>query len=149
MAGKSASVLFLTTFFGLLVVAALGSLTLGLPFPTPQTPYWRTLLIYGGIASYVGYLCWHQSPRARFATYLFLTLDAIQAIRGGHWWTISINLTLILIMQLPAFRAVYPSIQPAHFMRRHQSRQDRSAHGALNPQRGIPPMTERDRASLT
>lgn len=149
MAGKSAPVLFLTTFFGLHVVAALGSVTLGLPFPTPHTSYWRMLLIYGGIASYVGYLCWHRSPRARFATYLFLTLDAIQAIRGGHWWTLSINLTLILIMQLPAFRAVYPSIQPAHFIRRRRSRQDLPAHGPLDPQLGAPPTKGRDRASLT
>jgi hypothetical protein len=69
-------------------------------------------LIYGCGAAYIAYLCWRQSPRARFAAYIFLTVDVMRAIRGNHWWTVLIDLAVIIIMQMPMFRAAYPSIRP-------------------------------------
>lgn len=85
---------------------------MGVVWLTYQPPYWRTLLIYGCGAAYIGYLCWRQSPRARFATYVFLSVDIIRAVRGGHWPTVVIDLGVLSIMQLPSVRAVYPALRP-------------------------------------
>jgi len=106
------AVYVLTAFFGLQAVLAGSSFILGRPFFTYQPPYWRTLLIYGGGSTYIAYLCWRRSPRARFAAYIFLTVDVVRAVRGSHWWMLVIDLALIAIMQTRTFREVYPSIQP-------------------------------------
>jgi len=109
---KAPAVYVLTAFFGLQVVLASGSYAIGLPWLTYQPPYWRTLLIYGCGAAYIGYLCWRQSPRARFAAYVFLSVDIVRAVRGSHWLTVVIDLVVLSILQLPSVRAVYPSIRP-------------------------------------
>jgi hypothetical protein len=109
---QAPAVYVLTAFFGLQVVLASGSFAMGLPWLTYQPPYWRTLLIYGCGAAYIGYLCWRQSPRARFAAYVFLSVDIIRAVRGSHWATVVIDLMVLSVMQLPSVRAVYPSIRP-------------------------------------
>jgi hypothetical protein len=106
------AVYVLTGFFGFQVVLASSSFAMGLPWLTYQPPYWRTLLIYGCGAAYIGYLCWRQSPRARFAAYIFSSLDVVRAVRGSHWLTVVIDLVVLSIMQLPSVRAVYPSIPP-------------------------------------
>jgi hypothetical protein len=108
---KAPAVYVLTAFFGLQVVLASGSFAMGLSWLTYQPPYWRTLLIYGCGAAYIGYLCWRQSPRARFAAYVFLSVDIIRALRGSHWLTVVIDLVVLSILQLPSVRAVYPSIR--------------------------------------
>jgi hypothetical protein len=113
---RGVAVSVLTAFFGLQVGLASSSVLLGLPFLTYQPPYWRALLIYGCGAGYIAYLCWRQSPRARFAAYIFLSVDVLRAIRGNHWWTVLIDVAVIIAMQTPAFRAVYPPIRPG---RRH------------------------------
>jgi hypothetical protein len=138
---KALAVGVLTTFFGLQVVLASSSFALGLPFLTYQPPYWRTLLIYGCGAAYIGYLCWRQSPRARFAAYIFLTVDAIRAVRGSHWWTVLIDLVVIVVMQMPAFRAAYPPIRPGDLRRRRllnavPVHDTRSPHGREPPTNG-------------
>jgi hypothetical protein len=109
---KVPAVSVLTGFFGLQVALASGSFALGWPWLTYQPPYWRTLLIYGCGAAYIGYLCWRQSPRARFAAYVFVSVDILRAVRGSHWLTVVIDLVVLSIMQLPSVRAVYPSIRP-------------------------------------
>jgi hypothetical protein len=115
---KPPAVLCLVAFCGLQAVLAIASVSLGYPFLNYQPPYWRTLLIYGCGAPYVGYLCWRQAPRARFAIYVFLSVDVLRAIRGGHWGGLLISLTPIIAMQLPAWRAAYPAIQPRDVGRR-------------------------------
>jgi hypothetical protein len=109
---KPPALYVLTAFFGLQVVLASSSAALGLPWLTYQPPYWRTLLIYGCGATYIGYLCWQQSPRARFAAYVFLSVDIVRALRGSHWLTVVIDLVVLSFMQLPSVRAIYPSIRP-------------------------------------
>jgi hypothetical protein len=109
---KPLAVLCLVAFCGLQAVLAIASVTLGHPFLNYQPPYWRTLLIYGCGAPYIGYLCWRQAPRARFAVYVFLSVDLVRASRGGHWGSLLITLACIIAMQLPMFRAAYPSIHP-------------------------------------
>jgi hypothetical protein len=51
-------------------------------------------------------------PRARFAVYVFLSVDLFRSIRGGHWGSLLVTLASLMAMQLPGWRAAYPSIQP-------------------------------------
>ncbi len=142
MRAPSAPVLVLTAFFGLHVVGAIGSLALGTPFLVYQPPYWRMLLIYGGGAAYVGYLCWRRLPRARFAVYVFLTVDVIRAIRGQHGWVILIDLALLMAMQLPVFRAVYPAIRPTSFKPCRRLQPDLWRNGRPGPSNGSRPSAD-------
>ena len=129
------AVYVLTAFFGLQVGLASSSVLLGRPFLTYQPPYWRTLLIYGCGAAYVSFLCWRQSPRARFAAYIFLSIDIMRAIRGNHWWAVLINLALLIAMQTPTFRAVYPPIRPG---RRHSHGPSEGGLGSSSARAEIP-----------
>jgi hypothetical protein len=149
MGEKAPAVYMLTAFFGLQVVLASGSFALGLPWLTFQPPYWRTLLIYGCGAAYIGYLCWRRSPRARFAAYVFLTVDLIRAVRGSHWGTVLIDLTVLGVMQLPTFRAIYPSIRPGDLRGRRGSPQATPVNGHLSPHGGEQPTNGRGRAMHT
>lgn len=133
---QSVAVSVLTAFFGLQVGLASSSALLGLPFLTYQPPYWRTLLIYGCGAGYIAYLCWQQSPRARFAAYIFLSVDVLRAVRGNHWWTVLIDLALIIAMQTPTFRAIYPPIRPA---RRHSHDPSEAEWGSSSAGADRPP----------
>ena len=133
---KALAVYVLTAFFALQVVLATGSFALALSFLTYQPPYWRTLLIYGCGAAVVGYLCWRQSPRARFAAYVFLTVDVIRAVRGSHGATALIDLAVLGVMQLPALRAAYPSIRPGHLGGNRGIRQATPVNGHRSPRGG-------------
>ena len=139
MGAKAPVVYVLTAFFGLQVVLASGSFALGLPWLTYQPPYWRTLLIYGCGTAYIGALCWQQSPRARFASYVFLTVDIVRAVRGNHWLTVVIDLVVLSIMQLPSMRAVYPSIRPHEHRGRRGLQPTSPMPGRLNPHGGEQP----------
>jgi len=130
---KAPAVHMLTAFFGLQVVLASGSFAMGLPWLTYQPPYWRTLLIYGGGAAYIDSLCWWQSPRARFAAYIFLSVDIVRAVRGSHWLTVVIDLVVLSLMQLPAVRAVYPSIRPRERRGLRGSQPTSLIHGRHSP----------------
>jgi hypothetical protein len=143
------AVYIMTAFFGLQVMLASGSFALGLPWLTFQPPYWRTLLIYGGGAAYIAYLCWRRSPRTRFAAYVFLTVDLIRAMRGSHWEMVLIDLVVLSAMQLPMFRAVYPSIHPGNLRGRRSAPQAMSVNGHLSPHGGEQPMNGRGRAMHT
>ena len=139
MGAKAPVVYGLTVFFGLRGVLASVGFALGLPWLTHQPPDWRTLLIYGCGAAYIGYLCWRQSPRARFAAYVFLTVDIVRAGRGNHWGTVVIDLVILSILQLPWVRAVYPSIRPRQLRGRQGSRATAPVNGRPNPHGGEQP----------
>jgi hypothetical protein len=109
---KPPAVLCWVSFCGMQAVLAIASVALGHSFLNFQPPYWRTLLIYGCGAPYLAYLCWRQAPRARFAVYVFLSVDLLRSIRGGRWGSLLISLALIIAMQLPVCRAAFPAIQP-------------------------------------
>ena len=139
MGVKAPVVYVLTAFFGLRSVLASVSVALGLPWLTYQPPYWRTLLLYGCGAAYIGYLCWRQSPRARFAAYVFLTVDIMRSGRGSHWGTVAIDLVVLSILQLPWVRAVYPSIYPCQLRGRRGSRATSPVNGRPKPHSGEQP----------
>jgi hypothetical protein len=135
---KAPVVCVLTTFFGLRGVLASVSFALSLPWLTYQPLYWGMLLIYGCGTAYTGYLCWRQSPRARFAAYIFLSVDVMRVIRGSHWLTVLIDLAVIIVMQTPTFRAVYPPIRPGSLRRRYPSEAG-LVSGRFGPHRRLNP----------
>jgi hypothetical protein len=140
MRQKPPAVLCLVTFFALQAVLAIVSVALGRSFLNYQLPYWRTVLIYGCGAPYLGYLCWRQVPRARFAVYVFLSVDLVRSMRGGHWGSLLLTLALLIAMQRPGWRAAYPSIHPREIGRRLRRVARRPA--PTDNQRGaMPPWT--------
>lgn len=71
---------------------------------------WASALAYGFGAPTVTYLLWRRSPRARLAAYVFLTFDIIRSARLGHWLPLTLDLAIILYLQTPAMRRIYPSM---------------------------------------
>ena len=81
-----------------------------LPFMNYGPPLWPSFLAYAVGAPYIGYLLWRRSPRARLAAYVFLTFDVLRSIRLAHWLPIALDLAIILYLQTPAMRRLYPSM---------------------------------------
>lgn len=71
-------------------------------------PPWANFLAYAVVAPYVAYLLWRESPRARFAAYAFLTFDALRSARLAHWVPLMLDIVIILYLQTPAMRRLYP-----------------------------------------
>ncbi|MFQ5873031.1 MAG: hypothetical protein ACE5JL_04430, partial [Dehalococcoidia bacterium] len=81
-----------------------------LPLLNYGPPLWSSFLAYAVGAPYVGYLLWRRNPRARLAVYVFLTFDILRSVRLAHWLPIAIDLAIILYLQTPAMRRLYPSM---------------------------------------
>ncbi len=82
-------------------------------------PPWPNLLAYAVAAPYVGYLLWRESPRARFAAYAFLTFDVLRSVRLAHSLPLAIDVAIILYLQTPAMRHLYPSMWSRWNLARH------------------------------
>jgi len=72
-------------------------------------PLWPNFVAYAAVAPYVGYLLWRRSPRARFAAYTFLTFDVLRSTRLAHWLPLVLDVIIILYLQTPEMRRLYPS----------------------------------------
>lgn len=86
--------------------------------PLPWVNYghgWSTTLTYGGGAPVAAYLVWRRSPRARLASYVFLALDVMRSVGLHHWFPLGLDLGIILYLQTPLMRRLYPSM----WSRRH------------------------------
>ena len=68
-------------------------------------------------APLVGLLLATRHRRARFAAYVFLTVDAIRCARAGAWPWLTLDVALVLVLQAPLLRRVFPPIDPARFRR--------------------------------
>lgn len=80
------------------------------PWMNYGPPLWPALPAYGAAAPYVGFLLWRRSPRARLATYVFLTFDVLRSARVSHWLPLAIDIVIVLYLQTPAMRRLYPSM---------------------------------------
>lgn len=81
--------------------------------PLPWMNYghgWASTLAYGVGAPVVAYLLWRRSPRARLAAYVFLSIDGLRSARLAHWLPLALDLAIILYLQTPAMRRLYPSM---------------------------------------
>ena len=70
-------------------------------------------LAYGLAAPWVGILLWRRHPRARFAAYVFLTLETGRGVHLRHWDAVWFALAWIALLQLPSARRYAPSVRPA------------------------------------
>ena len=70
---------------------------------------------YAVASPLAGSLLWRRKPRARLASYVFMTFDIVRTARLARWLPIVIAIAIILYLQTPAMRRLYPSM----WSRRH------------------------------
>jgi len=70
----------------------------------------RLLLVYGVIAPLVGVLLLLRHTRARFAAYVFLSMDMLRSAAAGNVYLLLADIAILAYLQLPRMRRVYPGI---------------------------------------
>jgi hypothetical protein len=81
-----------------------------IPFMNYGPPAWTNFPAYLLAGPLAAYLLWRGSPRARLATYVFLTFDVLRSARLAHWLPMAIDMVIVLYLQTPAMRRMYPSM---------------------------------------
>ena len=80
------------------------------------------LLAYCVAAPWAAYALSRRLPRARMAAYVFATFDAVRSIQLGHPLPLAVDIAIVLYLQTPAMRALYPSMwSRARAWRRHDA----------------------------
>jgi len=112
----------------------------------PDRPW--NYLAYGLAAPYIAWLVWRRRPRARFATYVFLTHETVRGLHFHRWDAVAAAMLWVLLLQLPAARRWMPSLRPAE-MRERWRRSLTRRRRAPAPARGLSarPPDEPPRAS--
>ncbi len=85
-------------------------------------PRWLSYPVYVLVAPLVGYLLWTGHPRARFAVYLFLSLELFRGLRFRRWDAVVLALAIIALLQTPGARRFCPSIRSAEWRARLRKR---------------------------
>ena len=91
---------------------------------------WASWPIYLAAAPFVGWLLWIGHPRARFATYILLTTEALRSLRAlerladppGAWSMLAVAIAIILVLQLPSARRFCPTLRPSEIQLRLRQR---------------------------
>ena len=81
-----------------------------LPLMNYGPPVWPNFPACGIAAPWAAYLMWRRSPRARIAAYVFLAFDVLRSLNLTHWLPIAVDVGIILYLQTPAMRRLYPSV---------------------------------------
>ncbi|MBI3953957.1 MAG: hypothetical protein HY330_05540 [Chloroflexi bacterium] len=81
-----------------------------LPLMNYGPPIWPNFPAYVLAGPLAAYLLWTRQPRARLAAYVFLTFDVLRSIRLAHWLPITLDIAIILYLQTPGMRSLYPSL---------------------------------------
>ncbi len=68
--------------------------------------------ISGAAAPFIALLLWQRHPRARFSTYVFLSVVGMRGAMTHSWPALLFAVTAILLLQLPSARAAWPSLRP-------------------------------------
>ena len=80
------------------------------------------VLAYCVAAPWAAYALSRRMPRARMAAYVFATFDAVRSIQLGHPLPLAVDVAIVLYLQTPAMRALYPSMwSRTRAWRRHDS----------------------------
>ena len=82
---------------------------------------WRTVIIYGIASPLCGYLFLRRSPRARFAAYVYLTLDIYRSLAAVHFLPLALDASLLIYLQTRRMRSIYPALKPAEMFTRLRS----------------------------
>ncbi|MEE8473226.1 MAG: radical SAM protein [Dehalococcoidia bacterium] len=97
-------------------------------------PTWRTVIIYGMAAPFVGYLFLRRSPKARLAAYVFLTLDILRSLAAAHYLPMFLDAGLLLFLQTGGMRRAFPPLKSSAIHARLRARASivRAALGLLS-----------------
>jgi hypothetical protein len=68
--------------------------------------------ISGLAAPVIAGLLWRRHPRARFATYVFLSVVALRGAVGRHWAALAFAAIAVALMQIAAARRAWPRLRP-------------------------------------
>ena len=82
----------------------------------------RLVIIYAIVAPLVGLLLLFRHRRARFAGYVFLTMDVVRSAVTGAWPFFALDLAILLLLQTPMLRRVYPRIDAGQVRARWRRR---------------------------
>jgi hypothetical protein len=82
----------------------------------PDRPW--NYLAYGLAAPYVAFLLWRRHPRARFATYIFLSHETVRGLHFHHGSAVAVAVLGVAFLQLPSARRWAPSLRPAEIRAR-------------------------------
>jgi hypothetical protein len=63
-----------------------------------------------------------RHPRARLSLYIFTTFEIVRCLRSGHLAVAALALALLIYVQLPSVRAVYPMIEAKMMLARMRGR---------------------------
>jgi len=109
----------------LLLVAPLLEVWAAVTAPVPELNYGdgpTSALAYCVAAPWAAYALSRRSPGARMAGYVFATFDAVRSIHLGHPLPLAVDVAIVLYLQTPAMRALYPSMwSRTRAWRRHDS----------------------------
>ncbi|MBI3090931.1 MAG: hypothetical protein HYY96_09715 [Candidatus Tectomicrobia bacterium] len=94
----------------------------GRSFLNLQPARGRGWIIYGLAAPLVGWLVWRRHPRARFALYVFMTLEAWRAFDRATFalerpLALAMAAAILLLFQMPALLRAYPAIERDRYRR--------------------------------
>jgi hypothetical protein len=68
--------------------------------------------ISGMVAPVVAVLLWRRHPRARFSSYVFLSVVVVRGFLTHSWLVAAFGAVMILVLQLPDARAIWPTLSP-------------------------------------
>lgn len=81
-----------------------------LPFMNYGSPLWIGVPVYALVGPTVAWLLWRRKRRARSSAYIFSTFDLLRSARAGHWLPALLDVLIVLYLQTPAMRRIYPSV---------------------------------------
>ncbi len=75
-------------------------------------PTVRYCIIYGAVSPLIGLLLVLGIRRARFACYVFLSLELIRTTIAHQWVALAAAVVILAYLQLPRAKRVWPRIDP-------------------------------------
>lgn len=101
---------------------------------------WKGFFILGLAAPMVGYLFLRRSRRARFAAYIFLTMDILRSLFRGNLIPLAVDVLILLYLQTPHMRAIYPSLKRVGMVSRLKGQVKATVHSLHPMPRGKAPI---------
>jgi hypothetical protein len=75
-------------------------------------PNWRAVLALAVVGPLIAAFLTLRVRRARFAAYVFLTFEIVRSAIGAEWLRLGTAACVLLYLQLPRMRRVWPTIDP-------------------------------------
>lgn len=75
-------------------------------------PSWRAVLALAVVGPLIAVFLALRVRRARFAAYVFLTFEIVRSAVGVDWLRLALAAAVLVYLQLPRMRRVWPTIDP-------------------------------------